>query len=103
MSLIINLWRACAARVTVENVILFWTPIEVDHAICRLKSNSASGPDSLSPRHLKYSGPLLRKWICNIFNAIISMEHIPSTFKSGIYNHTCLLGQSQGPASTREL
>ena len=57
---------------------------EVDHAICRLKSNSAGGPDSLSPRHLKYSGPLLRKWICNIFNAIISMEHIPFTFKYGI-------------------
>ena len=38
----------------------------------------------LSPYHLKHSGPLLREWLCLVFNTIVSLEQIPSSFKFGL-------------------
>ena len=57
---------------------------EVFQAINRLKRKSVGGADSLSPCHLKFGGPLLRDWLCTIFNAILSMEFVPSSFKFGV-------------------
>ena len=57
---------------------------EVESAICHLKKNSSGGHDHLSPSHLLYSGPLFKNWICQVFNSILSLEDIPSTFKEGI-------------------
>ena len=57
---------------------------EVSQAINHLKTKSAGGADSLSPYHLKDSGPLLRTWLCHVFNTIVSLEEIPSSFKFGL-------------------
>ena len=48
-------------------------------------SNGAAppGPDSLSPQHLIYAGPL-KSWLCKVFNAIVNFEAIPSQFKVGV-------------------
>ena len=61
-----------------------FVPEEVDAALNRLKRSSSAGPDSLSPQHLIYAGPLFRSWLCKIFNAIVNFEAIPSQFKVGI-------------------
>ena len=49
-----------------------------------LQCPSFGGPDLLCPNHLKYSGSLVKKWICQICNHIIFLEAIPSVFKHGI-------------------
>ena len=59
-------------------------PEEVNAAIIRLKRNSSAGPDSLSPQHLIYAGTLFKSWLCNVFNAIVNFEAIPSHFKEGV-------------------
>ena len=41
--------------------------LEVDAAINRLKRSSSAGPDSLSPQHLIYAGPLFKSWLCRAF------------------------------------
>ena len=57
---------------------------EVNQAINHLKTKSAGGADSLSLYHLKHSGPLFRTWLCHVFNTIVSLEEIPSSFKFGL-------------------
>ena len=57
---------------------------EVNLAIAHLKCRSASGIDSISPSHLKHTGPLFRRWLCSVFNALISFEEIPLSFKFGL-------------------
>lgn len=57
---------------------------EIEAAILHLKKNSSGSHDQLSPRHLSYSGPLFKNWICKIFNTILTLEDIPSSFKEGI-------------------
>ena len=39
---------------------------EVEFAIRRLRRNRAGGADNVSPEHLKFSGPVFRKWLCHI-------------------------------------
>ena len=60
------------------------TPEEVFQAINHLKAKSTGGADQLSPNHLKHSGPLFKEWLCLIFNNIVSLEKIPSSFKFGL-------------------
>ena len=63
------------------------TPIlleEVEDALNHLKKSSSGGADMLSPQHLLHSGPLFKKWICQVFNTILALEAIPSSFKDGI-------------------
>ena len=63
------------------------TPIlleEVEDGLNHLKKNSSGGPDMLSPQHLFHSGPLFRKWIFQVFNILLALEAIPSSFKDGI-------------------
>ena len=54
---------------------------EVEFAIRRLKRNHAGGADNVSPEHLKFSGPVFRKWFCHIYNCICRLEHIPQCFQ----------------------
>ena len=68
-------------------MMIFWIDIkgeEVEVAICHLERNHAGGPDALSPEHLKYSGPIFRNWLCQIYNHICHLERIPQCFKHGI-------------------
>ena len=57
---------------------------EVEHAIHSLKSGRSGGFDGLSPEHLKFSGPVFRNWLCQIYNQICQLEMIPKCFKHGI-------------------
>ena len=57
---------------------------EVEHALKRLKSKRAGGPDNLSPEHLKHYGPVFTNWLCQIYNCICELEQIPPSFKQGI-------------------
>ena len=59
-------------------------PEEVGAAINHLKRGCSAGPDSLSPYYLVHAGPLIRSWLCKIFNAIVNLEAIPSPFKTGV-------------------
>ena len=61
-----------------------FVPEEVDAVINRLKCSSSAGPDSLSPQHLIFACPLLKSWLCKVFNTIVNFEAIPSQFKVGI-------------------
>lgn len=49
-----------------------------------LKRESAGGPDLVTPNHLKHCGPLVRKWLCQIFNHFLVFETILSQFKTDI-------------------
>ena len=53
-------------------------------AIHHLKQNRAGGHDIISPEHLKFSGPVFRNWLCQIYNNICQLERIPQCFKHGI-------------------
>ena len=57
---------------------------EVEHAIHLLKSGRSGGFDGLSQEHLKFSGPVFRNWLCQIYNQICLLEKIPKCFKHGI-------------------
>ena len=57
---------------------------EIQHAIKRLKQGRASGPDGVSPEHLRFSGPVFQNWLCQIYNNICQHEEIPKCFKHGI-------------------
>ena len=61
-----------------------FVPEEVDAEINRLKRSSSVDPDSLSPEHLTYAGPLLKSWLCKVFNIMVNFEAIPYQFKAGI-------------------
>ena len=57
---------------------------EVEGIVSRLRRNKASGKDEIAHEHLKFGGEALKAWLCQIFNAIISQEIIPSCLKQGI-------------------
>ena len=57
---------------------------EVEHDIRLLKRNRTGGPDNVSPEDLEFSGPVLKNWLCQIYNHICQMEHNPQCFKQGI-------------------
>ena len=66
---------------------VFDSPIaveEIEAAIHHLKKDSSGGHDQVTPYHLLYSGPLVKNWICKIFNSILELEDIPAAFKRGI-------------------
>ena len=54
---------------------------EVEKAIEQLPNGKAAGPDGVSGEHLKFGGDILKMWITQIFNAILLLECIPSSFK----------------------
>ena len=56
---------------------------EIDAILSELKFGKSAGHDSLQAEHLKYGGPTLRKWIHQICNYIVDVEHIPDSLKIG--------------------
>lgn len=60
---------------------------KTENAVKRLKSGKAAGPDGTVSEHLKYGGPVLLRWLTQIFNAIMSLEEIPTIFKQEIMCH----------------
>ncbi len=55
------------------------------HMTCRkLKIGTAPGADGLQPGNLKYAGPAYLQLVTHLFNAIVSSEWRPPTFKRGL-------------------
>ena len=61
-----------------------FTVEEVEKAIIRLKRRKAPGPDNLMAEHLIEGGQSVVVCLTNILNAIIDLEAIPDSFKSGL-------------------
>ena len=57
---------------------------EVDGVLNKLKLGKAAGHDGLRAEHLKYGRPMLRDWILQVCNAIVYVESIPNSLKTGI-------------------
>ena len=55
---------------------------EVEQAIKHLRTGKAAGPDEIAGEHLKFGGGMLRTWITQVFNGILSLGRIPSSFNS---------------------
>ena len=50
---------------------------EVEFAIIKLKKGRTGGHDNISPEHLKFCGPILKNWLCQVYNRICQLEQIP--------------------------
>ena len=61
-----------------------FTVEEAEKVIKRLKRRKAPGPDSLLAEHLNEGGQSVVICLTNILNAIIDLEAIPDSFKSGL-------------------
>ena len=59
-------------------------PAEIHSVLKKLKLSKAAGHDRGQAEHVKYGGPTLRNWILQICNAIIELECIPDSLKTGI-------------------
>ena len=57
---------------------------EIEAAVSTLKRGCSKGADGLNSEHLIHGGPILTLWLRKIFNAIISLEEIPTCFKEGV-------------------
>ena len=57
---------------------------EIEAAVNTLKLGHSKGADGLNSEHLLYGGPTLMLWLMKIFNAIISLEEVPTCFKEGV-------------------
>ena len=49
-------------------------PDEIVQVLKRLKRGKAGGPDNLSPEHLKFGGSVLKRWLLQVFQAIVQLE-----------------------------
>ena len=75
-------------------------PEEVDAALNHLTRSSSAGPDSLSPQHIIYAGPLLKSWLGKVFDAIIYEFRSNSLSVQNGYHRSHLQGQGEGPPPT---
>ena len=57
---------------------------EVDGVLKKLKLGKAARHDGLRAEYLKYGGPMFRDWILQVCNAIVDVESIPNSLKTGI-------------------
>ena len=56
---------------------------EVERVLKRCKKKRSPGPDGVTVEHILY-GELLKTWILQVFNAIVTLEADPACFKSAI-------------------
>ena len=57
---------------------------EVERVLKRCKKKRSPGPDGVTVEHILYGGELLKTWILQVFNAIVTLEAVPACFKSAI-------------------
>ena len=57
---------------------------ELDTAISELNRGKASGEDRIDNEHIVHSGPVFRKTIFSLINAVLLKSHIPKEMKIGI-------------------
>nr|XP_054755655.1 uncharacterized protein LOC129261626 [Lytechinus pictus] len=60
------------------------TSHELDVAIASLKKGKASGPDDISPEHIKYLGATARRLILLVFNSFLVSSFTPQSLKNGL-------------------
>ena len=72
---------------------------EVDGVLKKLKLGKAAGHDGLRAEHLKYGRPMLRDWILQVCNAIVDVESVPNSLKTGIITPV-YKGCGKGPLDT---
>lgn len=60
------------------------TEEEVEAAVNTLKLGRSKGADGLNSEHLLHGGATLMLWLTKIFNAVISLEEVPTCFKEGV-------------------
>ena len=57
---------------------------EIEGAIKRIKRGKRAGRDNICAEHLLYGGELLKVWLKQVFNTIISFEEIPNCLKTSL-------------------
>ena len=55
---------------------------EIMRAIRKLKRGKAGGPDYITYEHIIFGGPSLVNYLLHLFNSIITIEYVPSSFKT---------------------
>ena len=61
---------------------------EVLKCIGEFKVRKAPGADLVQPEHVKYGGEIVATALCKLFNAVVSIGHIPSQWKKGLWEVT---------------
>ena len=61
-----------------------FTADDVGLVLFQLKKRKAAGQDGLMAVHLQEAGSSVQIWLRNILNAIVELEKIPTSLKSGI-------------------
>ena len=62
---------------------VLFTAEKVEHALSRLKRRKAAGREGLMAEHLQEAGSEVQVWLRNVLNAIVELEEVPNTLKSG--------------------
>ena len=57
---------------------------EVERVLKHCKKKRSPGPDGITVEHILSGGELLKTWILQVFNAIVTLEAVPACFKSAI-------------------
>ena len=57
---------------------------EVEAAVRSLRNGKGCGSDGVFAEHMKYGGPTIPVWLKRIFNAVLTLEEIPSSLNNGL-------------------
>ena len=57
---------------------------EIEGAVERIERGKSAGRDNICAEHLLYGGELLKVWLKQVFNTIISFEEIPNCLKTSL-------------------
>ena len=70
-----------SAPLVINNQIETWTVKEIKQACKRVKNNTTTGPDNISPLFIKNGGKKLHICLHRLINAIWNIGHVPSIWK----------------------
>ena len=58
-----------------------FTDEEIQLALSKLKKRKAAGPDGLMAEHLQEAGWIIRVWLRQVLQAVVSLEEVPAALK----------------------
>ncbi len=61
-----------------------FTKAEVFNVVKKLKGRKAAGPDGVLAEHLKERGHMVIRWLTRVLRAIVDLEAILASLKSGL-------------------
>ena len=77
-----------------------FSPQEILSLVKSLPKKKASGPDSLSMEHLIYAPPCIFDALASLFNGILRLHYIPSSFSKSLIIHVPIFkGGNKDPHS----